>query len=102
MLFLQHDNATPHKGTEVNRFFEENEISVIPGPPKSPDLNLIESVWRELKNKLKRAYESKEDLRKDIRKCWYSMDPFFISKLYDGMKERISKVIASEGGPTDS
>jgi len=81
-------------------YFHIHSIEVLPWPPKSPDLNLIESVWSELKSNLKRTYENRQDLEEDIYHSWNSLSIEYIKNLYDSMCDRISAVIESEGEPT--
>ena len=100
-LIFQQDGASIHTTSMINEYFEKRGIKVLPWPAKSPDLNLIESVWGELKNKLKSSYEDRAELEEDIMRAWNSVETKSIVKLYCSMKERIQAVIDVEGGPTD-
>ena len=44
-MTLQHDNATSHTARSVRDFLQDRNVSVLPRPAKSPDLNPIEHVW---------------------------------------------------------
>ena len=50
---LQHDNATSHTAHSVCDFLQERNVSVLPWPAKSPDLNPIEHVWDLLDRKVR-------------------------------------------------
>jgi putative transposase len=65
------DNASFHRAKAVKQHLSDwalSNLSLLFLPPYSPQLNLIESVWRNLKRFLspRRAYPSTADLRKAI------------------------------------
>ena len=63
------DNAKNHKSDAVNKFIDstKGDIRLIFLPPYTPQLNPIETQWRELKRILSRRYfASLEDLDKTI------------------------------------
>ena len=52
---LQHDNASIHKAKVVKNLLSTRpwkNVSVLDWPPYSPDLNVIENLWAQLKRKI--------------------------------------------------
>ena len=99
-LIFQQDGASVHTSQTIIDHFKEREIEVLEWPAKSPDLNLIESVWAYLKDKLKRTYDCSEELEEDIVEQWNNIPSLFIENLYNSMPHRIQAALDAKGGPT--
>jgi hypothetical protein len=56
--FMQ-DNAGPHRGNIVAKFFTNLKVTKLDWPAYSPDINPIENVWGYIKGRL---YECNNDL----------------------------------------
>ena len=49
-LTLQQDGASSHTARITQQFLIDNQVALHWHPPKSPDMNPIEDVWKIMKN----------------------------------------------------
>jgi len=69
---FQQDNAPCHKSSAVTKFLAENQLSVLPWPSRSPDLNPIENIWALLKQKVMLQNPTNlTELHQSIISVWY-------------------------------
>ncbi|CAH1992240.1 unnamed protein product [Acanthoscelides obtectus] len=70
---FQQDNARPHVARVTIDFFQHNDVTLLPWPPRSPDLSPIEHVWdmmgRRLLN-LQCPPQTLEGLREELVVAW--------------------------------
>ena len=66
-----HDNSPVHSSNSVKEWFNENHVSLLPMPPCSPDINLIENVWAYLEKVYNHSVVTDSNsLFKELHKCW--------------------------------
>jgi hypothetical protein len=71
-------------------------------PTQSPDLNIIENVWKVLKipvqvQKRLREIKNADDLRRVVLDIWTGLGLHYTRSLYDSIPRRIRCVLRSRG-----
>lgn len=103
MCRLQMDNAPPHTSRFTRNFLNEKKLSVLNWPAESPDLNVIECVWHQLKEwiRTKAKPHNLFELKKAILTFWKTfMTPQQCLKYINHIHRVIPEVLAANGGPT--
>jgi len=109
-LFM-HDNAPCHTATKVKKFLDKRRIPTMKWPAQSPDLNPIENLWTDFKERFhaRCAYlgikpsthsEVLEKCVDILRELWREQGTELIMKLIESMPRRVAAVIAAREGHT--
>lgn len=97
---FQDDNAPCHASRRAVQWKRENELNCLNWPSQSPDLNIIENVWRTIKIKLQNSkcdILNKQILVREVKKIWVGLTPVYIQSLYNSISRRIRSVIVAKG-----
>ena len=101
-LKFQQDNAPCHTSKKVNEYFLRHNLQKIDWPPNSPDLNIIENVWRIVKMHINRMpIKSKNQLIQATKLIWSKkITKELIENLILSINNRIAKCLENKGGPS--
>uniref|UniRef100_A0AAZ3PDI9 Tc1-like transposase DDE domain-containing protein n=1 Tax=Oncorhynchus tshawytscha TaxID=74940 RepID=A0AAZ3PDI9_ONCTS len=102
-MTLQHDNATNHIACAVCDFLQDRNVSVLPWPAKSSDLNPIEHVWDLLDQRVKaRVIPPRNvwELAGALVEEWGNISQQALAKLVQSMRRRGTAVLNAAGGHT--
>ena len=71
------DNAKYNHASEVKKYAEDNRMQLIYLPPYSPNLNLIERLWKFMKGKVcTKYYEKFKEFKKAILQFFEHFDSY--------------------------
>ena len=93
---FQEDNAPIHAAKVVKKWQVENNITSLPWPVQSPDLNPIKNLWDELDRKVRKHKplpKNQDDLWQILQEEWLNLDESIYKSLIDSMPRRIAAVI---------
>lgn len=99
----QQDNAPAHKSRRAINCLEQHGVEVLPWPPYSPDMNIIENVWAQLKEKVhQRSYYTRQELIEAAQQIWHEDEDIarMIRNCYESMPNRVLALSRARGGYT--
>jgi hypothetical protein len=98
---FQQDNDTKHTAKTTQEWLWDKFLNVLEWPSQSPDLNLIEHLWRDLNIAVQQRSPSKlTELEKICREDWEKFPKYRCVKLVESYPRRLEAVIVAEGAST--
>ena len=102
-MTLQHDSATSHTARSVCDILQDRNVSVLPWPLKSPDLNPIVHVWDLLDRRVRaRAIPPRNvrELAAALVEEWGNISRQELANLVQSMRRRCTAVLNAADGHT--
>src|SRR5580700_3442428 len=102
-IIFQQDNDPKHKSARARNWFKTNQVTLLPWPAQSPDMNPIEHLWQHLKTKPKEYPNPPNgilELWERVEKEWNSIDPSVVQNLIESMPRRVAALVKAKGGYT--
>lgn len=100
-VIFQQDGAPCHTAKKVKAWLASNDIPLLDWTSSSPDLSPIETLWNEMKKKLRsRPARTIGELRQRLQGIWDSFTPADCQRLVDTMPRRIQAVLTNKGDVT--
>ncbi|XP_061539192.1 transposable element Tcb1 transposase isoform X1 [Phycodurus eques] len=99
---FQQDNNRQHKAKITQKWLEDNCVNVLEWPSKSPDLNPIEHLWRDVKMAVRRQSPSSlMELECFCKEEWVKLPKDRCAQLVASYSKRLTAVVAAEGALTE-
>uniref|UniRef100_A0A8R1IDP4 Tc1-like transposase DDE domain-containing protein n=1 Tax=Caenorhabditis japonica TaxID=281687 RepID=A0A8R1IDP4_CAEJA len=91
---FQQDNDPKHTSGHVANWFRCRRVDLLEWPSQSPDLNLIEHMWKELERRLNGIRASNANQKfAQLEAAWKSIPMTVVQTLLDSMPRRCHAVI---------
>jgi len=103
VVVYQENGAPSHHAKSTCEWLAWNNIDSFPHPASSPNLNLIEPLWKTLKDLIRSCPHpptNLTELKATVREAWNQITPEDINTHVKHMEDRVTAVLAISSGHT--
>uniref|UniRef100_A0AAR2LKG2 Transposase n=1 Tax=Pygocentrus nattereri TaxID=42514 RepID=A0AAR2LKG2_PYGNA len=94
---FQHDNHPKHTARATKEWLHKKHLKVLEWPSQSPDLNPIENLWRELKDRVACRQPQNISALEICMEEWANIPATVCANLVKTYRKRLTSVIANKG-----
>ncbi len=100
-FIFQQDNDPKQTSKITKEWLQDNSVNVLEWPSQSPELNLIEHLWRDLKMAVhQRSPSNLMELERSCKEEWEKLPKNRCAKLVASYSKRLEAVIGAKGVST--
>ena len=99
-FILVQDNCGPHRAKRIIAYFEKEDVTCMPWPSQSPDLNPIENIWGLMRSCFRKRStypKSPIHLFSILSEMWNSLPESLFKTLVQSMTSRLESVLVRKG-----
>ena len=99
-VIFQQDNDPKHTLHIAGDWFQKRKVTVLPWPPSSPDMNIIEHVWDQLDHLIRAQNplpRNKDEMWQALQEEWANFPKEALDKLYESMPRRVAALKEARG-----